>query len=64
MDKVVVKEIKERKRKRKYKQTGRVVESGIVVDKITIRIVEKHAKAQFTIACTPITIKEVGDKFH
>jgi type VI protein secretion system component VasA len=64
MDKVVVEEIKEGKRERKYKQAKRVVELGIVLDKITIKIVEKHVRAQFTIACTPITIKEVGDKFH
>ncbi len=65
MDKVVVEEIKEGKiNKKEDKQAKRVVELGIVVDKIVIRIVEKRAKAQSTTAWIPTTIKEVGDRFH
>jgi hypothetical protein len=46
MDKVVVEEIKEGKiNKKEDKQAKRVIELGIVVDKIVIRIVEKRAKA-------------------
>jgi len=65
MDKVVAKENKEGKRKEiKDKQAKRILELGIVVDRPTTGILEKHVKAQFTIALTSTTIKEVGDKFH
>jgi hypothetical protein len=37
---------------------------GIVVLRVAIRITEKRARAQFTVAWTPTTIKEVDDKFH
>jgi hypothetical protein len=62
MDKVVVKEIKEGKRKRN-KWTQKISKLGIIANKTTIRIVEKHVRTQFITAWTP-TIKEVGDRFH
>jgi hypothetical protein len=37
---------------------------GIVINRTTIRIVEKHDKAQFIAAWILTTIEEVGDKFH
>ncbi len=37
---------------------------GIVVDKKTIKIVEKRAKAQFIATWIPTIIKDVDDRFH
>jgi hypothetical protein len=37
---------------------------GIVANRANIKILEKHARAQFTTTWTPIAINKVGDKFH
>jgi len=37
---------------------------GTITIRAMIRIVEKHVKAQFTIAWILTTIKEVNDRFH
>jgi hypothetical protein len=37
---------------------------GIVANKTTIRIIEKHTRTQFSAPWTSTIIKEVGDKFH
>jgi hypothetical protein len=37
---------------------------GIVADKTTIRIIEKHTRIQFSAPWTSTIIKEVGDRFH
>ncbi len=49
MDKVALEEMKEEKRKeRKDKWTEWPIDLGTIANRITIRIVEKHARAQGT----------------
>jgi hypothetical protein len=36
----------------------------IVADKITIKIIEKYTRTQYSAPCTLAIIKEVGDSFH
>ncbi len=65
MDKAIANKIKKGKKKeKKKKKTKGVVDSRIITNKIVIKITEKHAKAKFTVAWTPTTIKEVDDNFH
>jgi hypothetical protein len=37
---------------------------GIVADKTTIRIIEKHTRIEFNAPWTSTIIKEIGDRFH
>jgi hypothetical protein len=37
---------------------------GIVANKTTIRIIEKHTRTQFSAPWTLTIIKEIGDSFH
>jgi len=37
---------------------------GIVANRANIRILEKHARTQFTTTWIPIAINKVDDKFH
>jgi len=37
---------------------------GIVANKTTIKIIEKHTRTQFNAPWTLTIIKEVGDRFH
>ncbi len=54
MDKVVVEEIREGKRKeRKDKQAKIIAQLGTITNKVAIKIVEKCARAQFIIAWIP-----------
>jgi hypothetical protein len=41
-----------------------MMDLGIVANKTTIRIIEKHTKTQFNAPWTSTIIKEVGDRFH
>ncbi len=61
MEKVVVEEIKEGKRKEKEKnQVKRTTKLGFVINQTTQKCVEKHARTKFIT----ITVVEVGDCFH
>ncbi len=46
------------------KRANKITKLGTIVNKTTIRIVEKCVSAQFTTTWIPTIIKEVGDKFH
>jgi len=50
--------------KKEHKKANIVVELGTIVDKKAIIIAKKHIRGQFTTTWTPISIKEVGDKFY
>jgi hypothetical protein len=52
------------KEKKRINEPKKIPKLGTITIRATIRIVEKHVKAQFIVVWIPITIKEVNDRFH
>jgi hypothetical protein len=65
LEKAIVEEIKEGKRKEKEeKQVKRATKLGLIVNRTARKCAKKHVRTKFIIAWTIIVVTKMGDCFH